>query len=352
MAIVTVLLLIPIGSLSHAELWDLIIIADMENSEILPGQAPVISGVVVDHASKPVEQVAVQIRSGQELIHTQTDENGEFKITLGGFERMPGTYIVNISANTNDGKKGITNSEFLVKGEITPQMALEKKLSTPEAKKYLNANKEDFQKNPIGFALYNYYQKINQEYIEKIKIHEKLKQDKNIISEQQKISKDLRIKAIEEFNPRHGVFTGYQYDDYVNQLNPEIKDTVIEQLNFTKNLFEEAQLVKEEILFNGGTYEEARQAYLEKVTVTKNMLENFDNKISENESNITNSTEIEHTTTVANDSPQINEKTNTLEFNVDGIDIKFELDGKTLFVNVNGTVIELFVNSTGIHQVN
>ena len=50
---------------------------------------------------------------------------------------------------------------------------------------------------------------------------------------------------------------------------------MVSQLNFTKNAFEEAQKVRDEIISNGGTYEEARQAYLELITIPKEVLEQF-----------------------------------------------------------------------------
>jgi len=58
-------------------------------------------------------------------------------------------------------------------------------------------------------------------------------------------------------------------------LNPEIRDLVASQLNFTKNTFEEAQKLRDEILANGGTYEEARQAYLDKISFPREVLEQF-----------------------------------------------------------------------------
>ena len=42
-----------------------------------------------------------------------------------------------------------------------------------------------------------------------------------------------------------------------------------------RSIFEEGQKVRNEILANGGTYEEARKAYLEKISVSKKNLEQF-----------------------------------------------------------------------------
>jgi predicted negative regulator of RcsB-dependent stress response len=61
---------------------------------------------------------------------------------------------------------------------------------------------------------------------------------------------------------------------------------VVSQLDFTKNKFEEAQKIRDEILANGGTYQEARQAYLDTLSIPKEVLEQFNQeKLEELEEN-------------------------------------------------------------------
>jgi len=118
------------------------------------------------------------------------------------------------------------------------------------------------------------------------------------IEQQKKIANDLRDKAIEELKPGFGTYGGYQYENYISALNPEIRDTIINQLNFTKNTFEEAQKIRSEIIANGGTVEEARQAYLDMISLPKEILEEFNQKgtneveeINENQTSEENSEE-------------------------------------------------------------
>ncbi len=51
-------------------------------------------------------------------------------------------------------------------------------------------------------------------------------------------------------------------------------------------MFEEAQKVREEILANGGTYEEARQAYFEMITVPRDVIEKFNEEKLESQENL------------------------------------------------------------------
>lgn len=347
---VAVLIIISASSAANAELWDLIILTDMENSVILPGQSPVIAGMVVDHASKPIKLVQVHIRAGQESIFTVTDEQGQFRTVLNDFNRIPGTYIVSIVGKTPDGKTGIAETEFQVKGDLKITSILEEKLSTPEAKKYLEANEEDFAKNPIGFTLFNYYQKLYQKYLEDVKISEQLAEEQVFIEQQKSIAKELRQQAIEEFNPTYGIFSGYKYDDYIASLNPEIRDVIINQLNFTKNLFEEAQTIREGILLDGGSEEEARQAYLEKIAITKEILNNYEVKDFKVDETSKNNTKVELIPLVTESIEQTTEQ-EKFQIDVKNANMKVGFDGKTIVVNVNGTTVKFFVNATGIYQV-
>jgi len=69
--------------------------------------------------------------------------------------------------------------------------------------------------------------------------------DQILIKQQRLISENLRNQAIYELNPSSGVFDGYKYDDYINSLNPEIKDLVQSHLDHTKKAFEDAQNIKD-----------------------------------------------------------------------------------------------------------
>ncbi len=356
----SVLLVFPLASNSEAVLWDLQIQANVENAPLFSGDRPIVSGVIIDHASKPVHKATVNIRSETMSIFTTTSQSGEFKVELGKHDRTPGNYIVNISATTPDGKTGISSIQFQVKGELSITTVSQEKLSTPEAKKYLEANPEDFDKNPIGLIFYYYYQKLYQEYLEDEKISEKLAQEQALIDEEQKVAFGLRLEAIEEFNPSYGVFSGPRYENYINSLDEAIRDTVVLQLNFTKNLFEEAQILRNEILKNGGTAEEAQTAYLEKLTVTRDTIENFENNSNdESFDQISNEESLDKITDNALDQDpvenQSDEELSTespIQVNVDGISVEVDYKETIFYVTVNGTVLEFFVNGTDITLVN
>ena len=267
---------------SEAELWELIIDLNVEKGAIISGEPLVVTGKVVDHAYKPIRGAEVLIRTGSETTKTFTDPWGVFRGEFENFERVPGTYTINVVA-TWYGMTGLETTQVLVNGDVSPVSLLEQKLNTEEARKYLSSEESDFEKDPIGQTLFKYYHGLLQELILKNKEVEQSNLDELHIEEQRSIAEELTEQAIEEYNPNHGVYEGWSYEIYVDSLNPEIQDVVVNQLNFTKNIFEQAQLVKAQIIADGGTYEEAQQAYLEMLSIPRETLEKFHEELTNSE---------------------------------------------------------------------
>ncbi len=268
------LMLFSLIPTSEAELWDLIIELNVQKGAIYSGETVVVTGKVVDHAYKPIIEAEVFIRTGSDTTIAFTDPYGVFRGEFEDFQRVPGTYAVNVIASLN-GKTGLSSTQFQVKGDISPVSVLQEKLSTDEARKYLSANESNFEKDPIGQTLFKYYHGLLEELILEQREASQLTEEQIYLEQQRTIAENLRNQDIEQFNPSAGTYGGYQYDDYINSLNPEIRDLVVSQINFTKNTFEEAQKLRDEILANGGTYEEAREAYLDMISFPREVLEQF-----------------------------------------------------------------------------
>jgi len=259
---------------SEAELWELVIDVNVQKVAIYPGETVVITGKVVDQAYKPIRGAEVFIRTGADTTKTFTDPYGVFRVEFKDFQRIPGTYFVNVISSWY-GMTGLTSTQFQVKGDVSPVLILQEKLSTDEAIKYLSSHESDFDKNPIGQILFKYYHGLLDELILENKESREHTAEQIYLEQQRRIAENLRNQAIKEFNPGAGTYEGYQYDNYINSLNPEIRDLVVNQLNFTKNTFEEAQKIRDEILANGGTYEEARQVFLDMISFPREVLEQF-----------------------------------------------------------------------------
>ena len=280
MGLVSFLVLFSFMSASHAELWEFIIELNIEKEEIHSGDTVVVTGRVVNHAYESTRGVEVLIKTGTDTVKTFTDPSGHFRGEFKNFQNIPGIYSVNVVASGYN-MTGLASTEFLVKGDRTQVSILQQKLSTDEARKYLSSDKSDFEKNFVDQTLFKYYHKLNEQLINEIKETYKPSAYQQHIKEQREVSENLRTKAIEEYKPGSGVFEGYQYEYYINNLNSEIQELVDNQLNYTKNRFEKAQIIRNEIIANGGTFEEARQIYLEIISMPKHILEKFNENHSD-----------------------------------------------------------------------
>ncbi len=159
------------------------------------------------------------------------------------------------------------------------------------------------------------------------------------------------MKDIEKYNPGYGIFSGPQYENYVNSLDEEVRDTIVQHLNFTKNLYLEAHSLRSELLENGETAEKAQLAFLDKISISRNMMENF-GETSDNSTEIKldESVELYNGTTSEPLNPDTAEY--PIQVNVDGVNVKVDFRESIFFVNINGAVLEFLVNGTQIIQVN
>ena len=263
-------------STSDATLWELVLIdVNVQNDSINPGESVIVTGKIVDQAYKPIRGAEIFIRAGSDTAKAFTDPRGVFRVEIKDFQGIPGTtYTANLIGSWYE-MTGLSSTQFHVKGENSPVSALQEKLSTDEAIKYLSSKEGDFENDPIGQTLFKYYHGLLEELILKHREVGKVSTEQEPLEEQREIAKKLRDQKIIEYNPRIGIYDGYQYEKYVNNLNPEIRDVVVSQIEFTKDTIKEAKKLKEEVIVNGGTYHEAMQAYLKMISMPKEMLEQF-----------------------------------------------------------------------------
>jgi len=351
--LIVAVILISNLQMSDSTLWDLIIEVNLEQNPLQVGENPVVFGSVVDHAGDPILDAEVKIRLGVNSIQTTTDNLGVFVVEFSEFSEIPGSYVVNVLA-TNEDKIGLKSTVFEVNGEISVSSATEKMLSTDEAIKYLNSSIEDFENDPLGLILYNYYQDLQTKLIEEQSLEAELDKVQQLIDEQREISLQLTDEAIKEENPGAGTYSGWQYYRFIGNLDYTVKDIIVNQLNYTVTVFEQAQIAMKEVYANGGTREEAMQAYYEKAAITRELMESL-TVINE----IQNFTESGNYTNIETESElfvnatenQIDDDNSSFTLNVNGTNIDVGKTGTVIYLSINGTIIELIVNGTQIEQI-
>ncbi|HET8719802.1 MAG TPA: carboxypeptidase-like regulatory domain-containing protein [Candidatus Nitrosotenuis sp.] len=264
------LLLIGSSTTSASTLWDFVIDAKLEKSEIDLHEKPAISGTVLDQASKPIPNAEVTIKFSDQSVVTTTDSKGSF-----GYEfdeqNTPGTFSVVIFAKLAE-KKGFANlslkigkqdstfkeiyyksSTFGNRTDTLPGTAYDG-LQLKQYQKYLEDQNRRMQKQ-IGIEAQN--TALNE-------VHERAKQILN---------DDINSRVI---GP--GVFSNKDTQRYLTTINPAVRDSISMQMNYTKQVYEEARAAMKQILDEGGSLEDAKKAYFDKLAITKDQLNEINGK--------------------------------------------------------------------------
>lgn len=256
---------------AHAAiLWDLIINAEFEQAQISQFEKPVILGRVVDHAMKPIPDAEIRIRFADVSVTTTTNSTGIFRYE---FDEMatPGTFTVNIYAKTGD-----------LKGFARTTLQVGKESSTFNDLYYKSGEAtSDIAGNPYTALQLKHYQKYIEDQEKRKQKYLEIEAKKIALNEKRDISKQKTENATREEQVGPGVYSGYEYNRYISKLNPAVKDTISSQLNYTMSLFEEAQYAMKKVLEDGGTKEEARKVYLEKLSTTKEQIDSFGSNSTE-----------------------------------------------------------------------
>jgi len=338
------MIFVPSVAQSDNTLWDLIIQADLESGLIPAGQVPVVAGQVSDHAGKPVQGASIAIRSGGLSWGSTTDGGGDFRQELAGFEGSPGGYIVSIKAESEEGM-GLSTLQLRVHGDVKESDVLLRQMDAA-AQKYTESSEEDFLNDPIGMRLYHHYQEIRSDYLKALAFEREEAEELAALDEQREAAAQLLQEAIEEMGPGAGVYAGWTYDRFVDNLDLSVRDTIASQLNHTTASFYEARELMNSVLEDGGTYEEAREAYLDRLSMTQEMMVGLTSEEEISEAADPTATDAELVEEEAAIGPAEADGSGT-----DSTDIEVEASGNSIFVNINGTVIEFVVNGTQLIRV-
>jgi len=344
-----VVLLLANIPLAHSTLWDLIIAVKPAKEVFLADEPLYISGNIVNHAQKPVVNAEVKIRLGSDSIVITTDSEGKFSYEFDVKERIPGKYIVNVAATSEDEKIGLASTTFIIKGTALSSAPIAQSFDDV----YSLPDKDiDFENDPITALIYKYRQDIAVKMEKEKEKQQKLADYQEFLDEQRKIA-DMRLqeRMIAE-KPGGGNYVGsWQYDRFVATLDGPAKDVILRQLNYTNKMWEEAKISMRQVLENGGTWQDALQIFVDSAALSREQMEKL-SKIN----NTTDTTPDQVNGTLSYgflNSSKIENATQaeSSQFDVNGTAIKTGLQGTIIRLNVNGTIIELLVNGTTITQI-
>lgn len=245
-----------------AKPWDLVIKAQFEEPQIEAGSKPVIYGIVTDQAGRPISGVELKIRFADNSITTTTDEEGNFRHEFGE-QRSQGVFSVNISATLYD-----------LKGFATTTLKIGKVVSTFDDIYYAKDFDKDLKNDPYKALKQKQYQKfIEDQNKRKLKQNE-IEAKKMALQDKRDVASQKRNDAINATKPGAGIYSSDEQDKYISKINPRVKDTIRAQMDYTRQIYEEAKHEMQKVLENGGSLADAKKAYFDKIASTQDEISN------------------------------------------------------------------------------
>ncbi|WP_148550810.1 carboxypeptidase-like regulatory domain-containing protein [Candidatus Nitrosotenuis cloacae] len=241
-----------------AKPWDLVIKAQFEEDQIEANQKPVIYGSVTDQVGRPVSGVELKIRFADNSITTTTDEEGNFRHEFGE-QTSQGIFSVNISATLYD-----------LKGFASTTLKVGKTVSTFDDIYYTKDFDKDLKNDPYKALKQKQYQKfIEDQNKRKLKQNE-IEAKKMALQDKRDTASQKRSDAINATKPGAGVYSYDEQNKYISKIDPRAKDTIRAQMDYTRQVYEEAKYEMQKVLENGGSLADAKKAYFDKIASTQN----------------------------------------------------------------------------------
>lgn len=240
-----------------AKPWDLVIKAQFEEDQIEANQKPVIYGSVTDQVGRPVSGVELKIRFADNSITTTTDDEGNFRHEFGE-QTSQGIFSVNISATLYD-----------LKGFTSTTLKVGKTVSTFDDIYYTKDFDKDLKNDPYKALKQKQYQKfIEDQNKRKLKQNE-IEAKKMALQDKRDTASQKRSDAINATKPGAGVYSYDEQNKYISKIDPRVKDTIRAQMDYTRQVYEEAKYEMQKVLENGGSLADAKKAYFDKIASTQ-----------------------------------------------------------------------------------
>ena len=257
MAILGIILVFGTTTSFAAKPWDLVIKAQFEEDQIEANQRPVIYGSVTDQVGRPVSGVEIKIRFADNSIITTTDDEGNFRHEFNE-QTSQGVFSVNISASLYD-----------LKGFATTTLKIGKAVSTFDDIYYAKNFDKDLKNDPYKALKQKQYQKfIEDQNKRKLKQNE-IEAKRMALQDKRDTASQKRNDAINATKPGAGVYSYDEQNRYISKVDPRAKDTIRAQMDYTRQIYEEAKYEMQKVLENGGSLEDAKKAYYDKIASTQ-----------------------------------------------------------------------------------
>src|SRR3989449_2407814 len=272
LAVLMVSLALLIHTVSaQVQMGNLVVIVKPEKSFVESGQIPVLVGNVTDQAGKPVANAQVYVSTSLGISSLSTDTDGKFRYQYPS-PLGPAQYLVNVHAQKASYGTGLSSTTFFVKGVhlVSAQQYNSKTVSgdkinlDPVASKILQ-----------NIEIAKRQQAAQEAKLKQIEQEKKFEEGQRQLANSQ-LQIDLQgwFAQLNPFTPRNA------YAEFVSQVNQTVQTIFWGQFNFTEQKTNEGLAAKVQVLQNGGSYDQARNAFIKNATTSRSEISKVNNDLN------------------------------------------------------------------------
>lgn len=262
-------LILLFHAVSALPMGSLVVTVKPEKNTLESNEIPVISGTITDQASKPISDALVTINTSQGTQTVLTDSDGKFSYQYTD-PVLPNQYIVNVKAKKDGYGIGLAKTTFFVKGIPVAQQLNLKTVTGDKIKQ-----------DPMASKILKNIEIAKKKQLDQERKLKEIEDKKKFLEEQralanQDLQKDLQgwLVQFDPFTPRNA------YATFVSQVNATVQYIFWGQFNFTEQKNNDGLAAKYWVLQNGGSSHEARKAFIQKATSSRNEIIKVNNDLN------------------------------------------------------------------------
>ncbi len=270
-AILLSLVLLVHTASANVSMGDLVVIIKPKKSPLESTEIPVLDGTITDQASKPISNAKVDINTSYGTFETFTDDNGKFRYQ---YENpvSPAQYLVNVKAQKDGYGIGLASTTFFVNGVPVSK-------SQQYNSKTLSGNNTS--QDPVASRILKNIEIAKRQQaqqdakIKQIEEEKKFQDSQRALANQQ-LQFDLG-SWFAQFNP---LTPRNAYAAFISQVNQTVQSIFWGQFNFTEQRTNEGLAAKNQVLQNGGSNEQARNAFIQNATIHRSEISKVNNDLN------------------------------------------------------------------------
>ncbi len=256
-------MLVPWGSL--------VITVNPEKTIFEVGQIPVLVGTVTNQGGRPIANAQVSISTSYGIFENYTDNDGKFMYQYTS-PVAPAQYLINVEAQKGGYGTGHASTTFFVSGVPVSQ--------SPQYDS-VTISGNNINQDPLASRILKNIEIAKKQQAEQDAKIRMMEEDRKFQESQQALANqqlqfDLQSWFVQfnPFTPRNA------YALFISQINQTVQSIFWGQFNFTEQKTNAGLAAQNQVLQNGGTYDQARNAFIQNAATPRSEISKVNNDLN------------------------------------------------------------------------